>query len=128
MKTALKLVIAVALLNAVVRGADSAWNYYQLKDAAERALLFGAQRTSQQVHQQIMERALELQLPLKPEDLSIRWATGRRIAAAAYTQQVEFLPNYPYPVQFSFNVNTVVVGTPPDNDDYPPVYGNTRTR
>jgi hypothetical protein len=128
MKTVLKLVIAVALLNAVVRGADSVWNYYQLKDAAERALLFGAQRTSQQVHQQIMERALELQLPLKPEDLFIRWATGRRIAEASYTQQVEFLPNYPYPVEFSFNVNTVVVGTPPDNDDYPPVYGNTRKR
>jgi hypothetical protein len=126
MKTVLKLVIAIALLNAVVRGADSVWNYYQLKDAAERALLFGAQRTSQQVHQQIMERALELQLPLNPEDLKIRWATGRRIAEAAYTQQVEFLPNYPYPIQFSFNVNTVVVGTPPDNDDYPPAYTRTR--
>jgi hypothetical protein len=25
-------------------------------------------------------------------------------------------------------VNTVVVGTPPDNDDYPPAYGNSRTR
>jgi hypothetical protein len=40
MKTVLKLVIAVALLHAVVRGADAAWRYYQLKDAAERALLF----------------------------------------------------------------------------------------
>jgi hypothetical protein len=128
MKTVLKIVIAVALLNAVVRGADSVWNYYQLKDAAERALLFGSQRSSQQLHAQIMERAEELQLPLKPEDLSVRWGTGRRIAAASYTQPVEFLPNYPYPVQFSFNVNAAVVGTPPDNDDYPPVYGNSRTR
>jgi len=128
MKTVLKLVIAVALLNAVVRGADSLWNYYQLKDAAERALLFGSQRTSQQVHQQIMERALELDVPLKPEDLSVRWTTGRRVAAAAYTQPVEFFPKYPYPIEFSFNVNTFTVGTPPDNDDYPPVYGNKRTR
>ena len=53
------------------RGAagDSAWNYYQLKDTAERALLFGSKSTSQQLHQQIMESAMELQLPLKPEDL-----------------------------------------------------------
>jgi len=122
MKTVLKLVIAIALVNAVVRGADSAWNYYQLKDAAERALLFGSSLTSQQVHAQIMERASELRIPLKPEDLSVRWRTGRRIAEASYTQQIEFLPNYPYPVLFSFNVDTVVVGTTPDGDDYPPVY------
>jgi hypothetical protein len=128
MKTVFKLVIAVALLNAVVRGADSVWNYYQLKDAAERALLFGSARTSQQVHAQIMERAGELQLPLKAEDLSVRWGTGRRIAEAAYTQQVELLPNHPYPIQFSFNVDTVVVGTPHDNDDYPPVHGKKTTR
>jgi hypothetical protein len=128
MKTVLKLLIAVALLNAVVRGGDSVWNYYQLKDAAQRALLFGSQRTSQQVHAQIMERALELQLPLEPEDLSVRWRTGRRVAEASYTEQIEFLPTYRYPVLFSFNVDTVAVGTPPDNDDYPPVYGNSRKR
>lgn len=122
MKTVLKLVIAIALLNAVVRGADSAWNYYQLKDAAERALLFGSSRTSQQVHTQIMESAGELRIPLKPEDLSIRWRTGRREAAASYTQQIEFFPKYPYPVVFSFDVDTPAVGSPPDNDDYPPPY------
>jgi|SRR5688572_2990854 hypothetical protein len=122
MKTVLKLVIAIALVNAVVRGADSAWNYYQLKDAAERALLFGSSLTSQQVHTQIMERASELRIPLNPEDLSVRWRTGRRIAEASYTQPIEFLPNYRYPVLFSFNVDTVVAGTTPDGDDYPPVY------
>jgi hypothetical protein len=128
MKTVLKLVIAVALLNAVVRAGDSAWNYYRLKDAAERALLFGAKSTSQQLHQQIMESALELQLPLRPEDLSVRWRTGRRVAEARYTQQIEFLPNYPYPVEFSFIVDAVAVGTPPGDDDYPPVYSDTKSR
>ena len=128
MKTVLKLVIAVALLNAAVRGAGSAWNYYQLKDAAQRALLFGSKSTSQQLHIQIMETASELQIPLKPEDLSIRWRPGRRTAQASYTKEIEFIPNYPYPILFSFNVESVAVGTPPDNDDYPPVYGDSRSR
>jgi hypothetical protein len=119
MKTVLKLVIAIALLNAVIHGADSVWNYYQLKDAAERALLFGASRTSQQVHAQIMESALKLKLPLLPQDLKIRWHTGSRSAEAAYTQQIEFFPNYRYPILFSFNVDTPVVGNVPDDDDYP---------
>jgi len=121
MKTVLKLVIAIALLNAVIHGADSVWNYYQLKDAAERALLFGASRTSEQVHTQIMDSALKLRIPIKPEDLSIRWRSGRRIVDASYTQQIEFFPNYRYPILFSFNVETPVVGNAPDDDDYPPV-------
>ena len=94
MKTVLKLLIAVALLNAVVRGADSAWNYYQLKDAAQRALLFGTQASSKQIHGQIMERAVELRVPLMPEDLTVSWRAGRRIAEASYTQQIEFFPKY----------------------------------
>jgi len=121
MKTVLKLVIAVALLNAVVRGADSAWNYYQLKDAAQRALVFGTQASSKQVHEQIMERAVELQIPLRPADLTVSWRSGRRIAEAEYTQQIEFFPRYRYPILFSFEVDAVSVGTPPDDESYPPV-------
>jgi len=121
MKTVLKLVIAIALLNAVVRGADSAWNYYQLKDAAQRALLFGTQASSRQIHEQIMERAVELRLPLMPNDLTVSWRAGRRVAEANYTQQIEFFPSYRYPVLFSFNVDAVSVGTPPDDESYPPV-------
>jgi hypothetical protein len=121
MKTVLKLVIAIALLNAVVRGADSAWNYYQLKDAAQRALLFGTQASSRQIHEQIMERAEELRVPLMPDDLTVSWRAGRRTAEASYTQQIEFFPSYRYPILFSFNVDTVSVGTPPDDESYPPV-------
>ena len=121
MKTVLKLLIALALLNAAARGGADVWNYYQLKDAAERALLFGAKSTSQQLHTQIIETAMELQIPLKPEDLSVRWRTGRRVAHASYTQAVEFFPRYSYPIPFSFNVDAVAVGASSDNDDYPPV-------
>jgi hypothetical protein len=120
MKTALKLLIALALLNAAARGGAAVWNYYQLKDAAERALLFGAKSTSQQLHTQIIETAMELEIPLKPEALSVRWRTGRRVAHALYTQPVEFFPGYSYPILFSFNVDAVSPGASPDNDDYPP--------
>jgi hypothetical protein len=129
MKTVLKLVIAVALVNAAVRAADSAWNYYQLKDSAEQTLLFGQNLTSQQVHEEIMQTAGKLRLPLRPEDLSVRWQAGRRIAAASYTQQIEFLPNYPYSVLFSFDVDTVAtIGTSPDDEVYPPAYSDSRLR
>jgi hypothetical protein len=120
MKTVLKLVIAVAVVNAAARGGDSAWRYYQLKDAAERALLFGSSSTSERLHAQIMESAAELRIPLEPEDLRVHWGTGRRIAEASYTEPIEFFPSYQYPVLFSFNVDTIAIGTPPSDDDFPP--------
>jgi len=129
MKTVLKLVIAVALVNAAVRAADSAWNYYQLKDSAQETLLFGQKLTSQQAHAEIMQTAGMLRLPLKPEDLSVRWRSGRRIATGSYTQQIEFLPNYPYPIVFSFDVDVLAaVGTSPDDEEYPPAYSDSRLR
>jgi hypothetical protein len=117
MKTVLKLVVAVALLNAVVRGADAAWNYYQIKDAAQRTLLFGSSSTSAQLKAQIMATAVDLQVPLKSEDLSVRRQGNRRVAEARYTKPIEFFPNYPYPVQFSFTVESVTVGAPPDDEE-----------
>jgi hypothetical protein len=114
MKTVVKLVIAVALLNAVVRGADAAWNYYQLKDSAQRAVLFGAQATSVQIHEQIMSTAADLRVPLKPEDLTVRMRTGRRYAEGSYTQQIEFFPSYQYPITFSFAVDAATFGVADD--------------
>ena len=117
MKTVLKLVIAVALLNAVVRGADAAWNYYQLKDSAQQTLLFGARSTSAQLHEQIVATAMGLKVPLQPEDLSVRLVGTRRVAEGSYTQNVELFPSYLYPINFSFVVEAAAIGAPPGDDD-----------
>jgi len=120
MKTVLKLVIAAALLNAVVRGADAAFGYYQLKDAAQQAVLFAGSSPSARLHEQILAKAMDLEIPLQPEDLSVRVAAGRRVAEAAYTKPIEFFPNYPYAVRFSFAVDAVAVGALPSDDEAPP--------
>jgi len=119
MKTVLKLVIAVTLLNAVVRGADAAWNYYQIKDAAQQTLLFGASSTSAQLHAQILSMAVTLKVPLRPEDLRVRRQGGRTTAQGSYTQPIELFPNYVYPVQFSFAVDAMSIGGSAEFDEAP---------
>ena len=91
-----------------MRGADSARNYYQLKDAAQRALL-------------------SVRRPLETDSRADHGAGGgtegpvdaggshgerggRRIAEASYTQRIEFFPELQLPVLFSFNVDTVSAG------------------
>lgn len=105
MKTVLKIVIALVFLNAVIRGADSLWGYYKLKDETQRMLLFGSTSTTEELQAQILSAAADLEIPLTAERLSVTRDGRRAVAEASYTQQVEFLPNYPYPVEFSFVVD-----------------------
>jgi hypothetical protein len=104
MKTILKLLVAAIVINAAVRGAVAGLHYYQLKDAAQQAVLFGASDPTADIQQQIVARAQELRLPIRPDNVLVQRDGGRTWANASYTQQIEFFPNQKYPVDFSFSV------------------------
>jgi hypothetical protein len=103
-KTIIKLLIAAVILNAVARGAMAAWTYYQFRDKAEQLVIFGARSTPEQLHDQIVETAAELNVPVAPENITVEREGARTRAEAAYVQPVEFFPSYTYPVNFSFRV------------------------
>jgi hypothetical protein len=113
MKTLFKVVIAVLVLNASARGAWSMWTYYQFKDAAQQIVLFGHRSTPQELHDGILAKAEELQLPVNPEEISVYRDGVRTIAEGTYTQSVEFFPNYTYPVTFNFRVDAVSLDIAP---------------
>jgi len=116
MKTFFKLVIALLLLNAVARGAWATWNYYQLRDATQELLTFSPKATSDELHNAILIKAQQLNLPLKPEDVDVRRDGLRTVAEASYTQAVEFVPSYFYPIKFSFLVDALSLsGVSPKN-------------
>jgi hypothetical protein len=104
MKTILKLVVAAIIINASVRGGFAAVRYYQFKEAAQQAVLFGAANTTTDIQQLIVSRAKELNLPVDPEKVTVQRRGGRTWADAAYSQHVEFFPNQIYPIAFSFSV------------------------
>ena len=109
MKTIIKLVIAGIILNACARGGQAAWQYYQLKDAAQQTLIFGADATMRDLHAQILRRASEFEVPLPSEGLEITRDGPRTMAKAAYTQRVELFPRYFYPFKFSFSIDALSV-------------------
>ena len=116
MKTIIKLIIAAIILNAVARSAMAAWSYYQLKDAAQQTILFGAGATTSQLQEQILRRAAELEVPLPPGSVTVTRDGPRTRAEAAYTQQIELFPNYRYPFDFSFQVDALSVNPPKAGD------------
>ena len=118
MKTLIKLIVAGLVLNACARGAQAAWDYYQLKDAAQQTVVFGAGTSIDQLREEIMRRAAALQIPLTAENLEVTRNGPRTAARASYTQSVELFPRYSYPFTFEFEVDALAV-TPSRPDELP---------
>jgi hypothetical protein len=113
-KFIIKLVIAAVIINACARAGQAAWTYYQLKDVAQQTLIFGATATPTQLHEEILRRAVALEVPLTGENLQVTRNGARTAATASYTQPVELFPNYRYPFKFSFEVDGLAVMTRPE--------------
>ena len=110
MKTVIKLLIAVAIINATARVGMAAARYYQLKDESQELVTFGGNIVPGELQNQILLKAEELQLPLAFDDILVSRQGLRTTASAAYTDSVEVFPNYKYPIRFQFKVEGVNMG------------------
>jgi hypothetical protein len=104
MKTILKLLVAAVVINASVRAGMVAMNYYEFKETAHQAVLFGASSSTGEIRERILEKAGELKLPIDPANVTVSRRGPRTWADASYRQPVEFFPNQAYPVSLSFSV------------------------
>ena len=112
----LKLVIAAAIINAAVRAGYAAVRYYELKDETEQLIRFGTMQTSSQLHDKIVGKAKELDLPVMPDDADVHRDGVRTIARVSYTQTIELFPRYSRPVDLSFQVEAFSLSPPPPDD------------
>jgi hypothetical protein len=112
MKTLFKLVVAVLVLNASVRGALAMWQYYEFKDAAHQVVLFGQRADPEEIQANILAKASEMSVPVRPDDVKVSRDGQRTVAEGSYTTPVEFFPNYPWPVTFTFIVDALSLTEP----------------
>jgi hypothetical protein len=106
-KFVIKLLITLAALNAVYRGAMTAWGHYELKDAAQQLILFGSTVPTAQITYLILDKAMELEVPLEPENIDVTREGTRTAVYASYTKPVEFFPGFIYPLDLSFMVEVL---------------------
>jgi hypothetical protein len=107
MKAIVKVIVVVAILNAVGRVGLAVWNYYELRDSAQETVTFGAHEQPSQLQSRILKKAAELYLPIKAEEVSVERLGLKTAARASYTQSIEVFPRYQYPFTFSFNVESI---------------------
>ena len=107
MKTTIKILIAIAILNAAVRVGMAAASYYQLKDASQELVTFGASTSTGDIQNHILQKAESFKLPLAAGDIEVTRDGLRTTVKASYTQAVEVFPNYTYPINFRFSVEAL---------------------
>src|SRR6266850_3385023 len=110
MKTIIKLLIVIAVLNAVARVGLAEMRYYEFKDAAQELVTFGGDTTPNEIQNHIMAKAEELALPVECDDVSVTREGFRTFATASYTEPIEVFPSYQYPVTFHFSVEGLALG------------------
>ena len=109
MKTILKILIAIAVLNAAGRVGLAAAGYYQLKDKTQELVTFGGQTSPVEIQEEILQTAIDLDLPVDAEDIEVTRDGLHTPATASYTQPVEVFPSYRYPINFSFAVEALAM-------------------
>ena len=77
MKTFFKLLIVAVIINGTARVCLAAMHYYQLREAAQQAVLFGANTKTVEIRDLILARADTMKLPIKPESVIVQRAGGR---------------------------------------------------
>jgi len=112
-KTIIKLLIGAALLNATARSGMAAWSFYQFKDASEQIAIFGGNSPESALHEQVMETAVRLGVPIAPEQVTVRRERTVTRIEAAYEQPIELFPNYTRRVPVSFAVEGRMMLTGP---------------
>ena len=110
MRSIITLVIVVAVLNATGRAGAAAWKYYQFKDATHEIALYGAMTPTAELHRQVMERAIRMDIPINADDISVRRDGRRTMIDASYVQTLELIPRYEQTFPLKFAVEGTYTG------------------
>jgi len=92
LKIIIQLLIAALLLNACVRGAESAWRYFSFKDAIGQELLFSATETLPRIRQRIVEIATDHGISMELADVEVTRERDQTTVKFAYNEGIPLVP------------------------------------
>jgi len=92
LKIIIQLLIAALVLNACVRGAESAWRYYSFKDAIGQEVLFSAAETLPRIRQRVVEIATDHGINMDLADVDVTRERDQTTVKFAYTEGIPLVP------------------------------------
>jgi hypothetical protein len=103
MKTLLKLLVVVVILNGAYRMGMAEYRFSQLQESTRSMIVLGENTPVEELREQILKRAADLSLPVEAERIEVTRNGLRTAAKVSYHQDVEVFPGYGYPREYSFS-------------------------
>jgi hypothetical protein len=104
MRTIVKLAIIGVILHGAYRIGAAYWDHYAFEDAARDAAQFSAAATERDIAQRVVAIAAEHDIAIDPESVAIDKIPRRITIDGSYSRDIEVLPRYQRPWDFSFHV------------------------
>ena len=108
MKTIIKLLIAVALANALYHVATAYLSYFQFKDAVDE-LATHTTGTDAQMKDKVAELATKYDEPVDPDAITIRHEVQHVFIETSYAKDVQLFPGYVRKWPFEMKVDGYVI-------------------
>ena len=115
-KTLIKLAIAALVVHACWRSTEVVMRSYRFKDAVHETVLFSFSKSDGQLQARVLELAQQFEVPVQPENVTIRHMANRTIVGAVYTDRIELVPTKFYPWEFKVDVDVFNANMPTPND------------
>ena len=88
------LVVVAALLYAGWHVAVAWSRYRKFQDSVREVALFGSDKTDDALKTRVMELAVESQIPMSPDAVTVEHRAGEVTIEAHYTETIKILPGY----------------------------------
>jgi hypothetical protein len=109
MKTLLKLIVVVIVLNGAYRMGMTEYRHSQLTTSTSSILALGTNTPVEEIKAQILKRAADLDLPVSPDGVLVEHEGLRTTIKVSYHRDVEVFPGYKYPRDYSINDEIVAL-------------------
>ena len=109
MKTLIKLIVVVLILNAVYRVGSAYWTHYQFQDSIQELAQFSEHATPDELRTRILEQAGTLGVPIESDHLTVTRGNRRIDIDGTYVRDLELLPRYKRRWDFAIHVTVLTL-------------------
>jgi hypothetical protein len=108
-RTLIKLVVVLVVLNVLYRFGDAYWDHYQFEDSVQQMAQFSENATADDVRAKVLALAQSQNIPITTENLTVTRVPRRIEVDGVYVRELTLFPSYVKPWEFKLHVVVITL-------------------